>query len=266
TGTAAVAAQLALHDALRDADVRAPLWCATRAAVSVAGEAAPGAAQAPLWGVSRALDTGGGMVDLPHRLEARSLGLLAAALTDPADADELAVRTGGLFARRLHADPPAPRTPRPWRTGGTVLVTGDVASVTGDLLRMLSGDGERPVVLARRPGTAAAVDDGSCGVVEWDPAAGAPETPSPVTAVVHLDNIQPPAAPDIAPSDLAAAVGDRLHTVDRLTELFGDQDLDAFVLLSSVAGTWGGAEDVVHTVVHAALESAAERRAAAGLR
>nr|AAS46342.1 NlmA2 [Streptomyces nanchangensis] len=270
TGAAAVAAQLALREALRDAEVRAPLWCATRAAVSVGGEATPGAAQAPLWGLNRALETCGGMVDLPQRLDSRSLGLLAAALTNPADADELAVRTGGLFARRLHAVQPVPRAPRPWRADGTVLVTGDVESATDDLLRRLSGDGERPVVLARRPGTAlqnGAAGDGSCTVVEWDPAAGAPETPSPVTAVVHLDNIQPSAPRDDAdPLALAAAVAERLHTVDRLTELFGNQDLDAFVLLSSVAGIWGGAEDVVHTVVHAALESAAERRAAAGLR
>ncbi|AQS67525.1 type I polyketide synthase [Streptomyces pactum] len=267
-GAAAVAAQLTLHEALRDLGVRAPLWCATRAAVPVGGEDAPGAAQAPLWGLGRALDTGGGTVDLPRRLDARSLRLLAAVLADPAAADELAVRTAGVFTRRLHAARSAPRAPHQWRSGGTVLVTGDVAAATADLLRMLSGDGERPVVLARRPGTEApsAAADVPCTSVEWDTAGPAPGTPSPVTAVVHLDNIQPSAPQDTAPSTVAAAVADRLRTVDRLTELFGEQDLDAFVLLSSVAGIWGGTDDIAHCVVHAALESAAERRTAAGLR
>ncbi|WP_037837461.1 type I polyketide synthase [Streptomyces sp. NRRL F-5650] len=269
TGAAAVQDRLALHAALRDLGVRAPVWCATRAAVPVGGEDAPGAGQAPLWGLGRALDTGGGgTVDLPRNLDARCLRLLAAVLADPSGADELAVRAAGVFARRLHPVRPAGHAPHRWRDGGTVLVTGDVAAATAGLLRMLGGDGERPVVLARRPGTGepAAAADAPCVSVEWDPEGPAPRTPSPVTAVVHLDNIRPSAPQDTAPAAVAAAVAERLRTLDRLSQLFGAQDLDAFVLLSSVAGIWGGTDDLAHAAVHAALESAAERRAAAGLR
>ncbi|MEV6423377.1 type I polyketide synthase [Streptomyces sp. NPDC051662] len=271
TGAPAVGAVLTLREALADAGVDAPLWCATRAAVSVAGEPVPGAAQATLWGLARALDADGGMLDLPADLDARTLRLLAAVLADPGDADELAVRPGGVFARRLLPARP-PRHSRAWRADGTVLVTGDVAAVTADLLRLLAGDGERTVVLAHRPGAPTpGADvlngaDGRCTLTEWDLATtGAPATDTPVTAVVHLDNIDPAAAyPD--PADLVLAVGERLRTVERLTELYADRDLDAFVLLSSLSGTWGGTEDVAHTVVHAALEAAAERRTADGLR
>ncbi|MEU9471109.1 SDR family NAD(P)-dependent oxidoreductase [Streptomyces avermitilis] len=258
-------AALALRQALADAGVRAPQWYATRAAVSVDTEAVPGAAQAVLWGLGRVLRSGGGVVDLPAGLDARSLRLLAAVLAAPGDQDELAVRPGGVFARKL-LPAQRPRRQRDWRTGGTVLITGDIAGVTPELLQYLSGGGARTLLLAHRPGTplpdvaVLAAAGGPCTVTEWD--LGPLETAS-VTAVVHLSGIDPdgPSTPDaLTAAGPARAVEDRLRTVVRLEELFLDADLDAFVLLSTVAGTWGGTEDLVHTVAHAALESLAERR------
>ncbi|MET7853888.1 SDR family NAD(P)-dependent oxidoreductase [Streptomyces avermitilis] len=258
-------AALALRQALADAGVRAPQWYATRAAVSVDTEAVPGAAQAVLWGLGRVLRSGGGVVDLPAGLDARSLRLLAAVLAAPGDQDELAVRPGGVFARKL-LPAQRPRRQREWRTGGTVLITGDIAGVTPELLQYLSGGGARTLLLAHRPGTplpdvaVLAAAGGPFTVTEWD--LGPLETAS-VTAVVHLSGIDPdgPSTPDaLTAAGPARAVEDRLRTVVRLEELFLDADLDAFVLLSTVAGTWGGTEDLVHTVAHAALESLAERR------
>ncbi|MFF3426897.1 type I polyketide synthase [Streptomyces sp. NPDC002602] len=267
--TAALEAAVTLRQALADAGVSAPLWSATRAAVRVDTEAVPGAAQAPLWGLGRLSHTGGGVVDLPADLDARSLRLLAAVLAAPGDADELAVRPGGVFARKLLPAQP-PRRSRERRPAGTVLVTGDVAGATPHLLEMLSEGGEHTVVLAHRPGAPlpAADQDHPYTLVEWDPTTGEDAlTPLGVTAVVHLSGIDP-AGPstldDLDPAALARAVEDRLIAVTRLEELFRDADLDAFVLLSTVAGTWGGNEDVVHTIAHAALESLAERRALGG--
>ncbi|MER6789559.1 type I polyketide synthase [Streptomyces sp. NPDC000658] len=266
-------AALTLRQALADADVRAPLWLATRGAVHVDAEPAPGAAQSPLWGLGRLLHSAG-VVDLPADLDARSLRLLAAVLAAPGDHDELAVRPTGVYARRL-LPAERPRRRRAQRATGTVLITGDVGDVTPELLRRLCADGARDLVLAHRPGAllpGPAVLDaagGPCVLAEWEPDSGpVPFDLAAVTAVVHLSGIDP-AGPssvdDLAPAELARAVEDRLRTVARLDELFAEADLDAFVLLSTVAGTWGGAEDVVHTLAHAALESLAARRTAAGL-
>ncbi|MFF4324745.1 type I polyketide synthase, partial [Streptomyces sp. NPDC001568] len=77
---------LALVQALGDAEVNAPLWCATRDAVSVArSEQATDPAQAPVWGLGRvvALEHGerwGGLVDLPSEADDRSLGRLVGIL------------------------------------------------------------------------------------------------------------------------------------------------------------------------------------------
>ncbi|MER5549077.1 type I polyketide synthase [Streptomyces sp. NPDC002589] len=265
-------AALTLRQALGDAGVDAPLWYATRAAVSVDAEPAPGAAQSSLWGLGRLLHHVG-VLDLPADLDPRSLRLLAAVLAAPGDSDELAVRAAGVFARKL-LPAQRPRRSREWNATGTVLVTGDIQGVTPDLLRFLSADGARPLVLAHRPGAplpgSAALDaaGGSLTVTEWDPdTGGEPVDRASVTAVVHLDGIDPAgpfSADDLDPAGLARAVEDRLRTVTRLEELFLDADLDAFVLLSTVAGTWGGTEDVVHTLAHAALESLAARRTLAG--
>ncbi|MGW0947704.1 type I polyketide synthase [Streptomyces sp. NPDC002623] len=262
---------LTLWQALADAGVRAPLWYATRGAVSVDTEPAPGTAQSPLWGLGRLLHSAG-VLDLPADLDARTLRMLAAVLAAPGDGDELAVRPTGVYARKLlPAQRPRHRTEP---TAGTALITGDIEGVTPELLRYLSADGARELVLAHRPGAPVpdpAVLDAAgcpCTLTEWDPDSGpAPVDPAAVTAVAHLSGIDP-AGPstvdDLAPADLARAVQDRLRTVARLEELFLDTDLDAFVLLSTVAGTWGGTEDVVHTLAHAALESLAARRRLAG--
>ncbi|CAM5643871.1 hypothetical protein GCM10010343_72690 [Streptomyces avidinii] len=269
TGAEALEAALTLRQAVADAGITAPLWTATRAAVSVDTEPAPGADQAPLWGLGRLSHGAGGVVDLPAELDARSARLLAAVLAAPGDADELAVRPGGVFARRLLPALP-PRRSRTRLPGGTVLVTGDIAGVTPELLETLAEGGEHTVVLAHRPGTPlpAAGSEHLYTLIEWDPAGPAdPVTPLGVTGVVHLSGIDPAGlstVEDADPAALARAVEDRLLPVTRLEELLDGTELDAFVLLSTVAGTWGGTEDAVHTLAHAALESVAERRVLAG--
>ncbi|MCZ9341571.1 hypothetical protein NGM37_27795, partial [Streptomyces sp. TRM76130] len=65
----------ALVQALGDAGITAPLWCATRGAVSVdAGEPPAHPVQAAVWGLGRIValehpDRWGGLVDLPSLLD-----------------------------------------------------------------------------------------------------------------------------------------------------------------------------------------------------
>ncbi|MDI5943385.1 beta-ketoacyl reductase, partial [Micromonospora sp. DH15] len=142
---AGLAGTLALVQALGDAGITAPLWCATGGAVST-GRADPldHPRQALVWGLGRVAalehaDRWGGLVDLPAKLDRRARGRLAAVLAGVGHEDQVAVRTSGLFARRLAraAAEPAPQRPG-WRPAGTALVTGGLGSLGAHVARWLA--------------------------------------------------------------------------------------------------------------------------------
>ncbi|MGF1432446.1 type I polyketide synthase, partial [Kitasatospora sp. LaBMicrA B282] len=100
-------ATVTLAQALGDAGLTVPLHLLTCGAVAVDGTAdrVTAAGQALLWGLGPVLaaeypDRWGGLVDLPTAPDPAALARLAAALTDGTE-QELAVRAGGLHARRL---------------------------------------------------------------------------------------------------------------------------------------------------------------------
>ncbi|MFE7492287.1 type I polyketide synthase, partial [Kitasatospora sp. NPDC057541] len=177
---------LTVVQALGDAGVPAPLWCATRAAVSTGahdttahdtgahdttaldtGALAPsrGTAQAQVWALGRvaALELParwGGLVDLPAGAAAtdgRIARRLAAVLAGTTAEDQVAVRAEGTYARRMVRAPrPAGAPVRPWRVRGTVLVTGGTGFIGGQVARGLAADGAEHLVLASRGGADAA--------------------------------------------------------------------------------------------------------------
>ncbi|WP_250405461.1 SDR family NAD(P)-dependent oxidoreductase, partial [Streptomyces cellostaticus] len=173
-----------LVQALGDAGVAGPLWCATAGAVATApSDRVVSAAQAQVWGLGRVVslehpERWGGLVDLPATLDGRTAERLLAVLAGGAgDEDQLAVRSAGLLARRIgHA---APRTAAgvgadtdtesgtgtgiwtdgdtgtgtpEWRPRGTVLVTGGTGALGGHVARWLASRGAEHVVLAGRRG------------------------------------------------------------------------------------------------------------------
>ncbi|MEU9510798.1 SDR family NAD(P)-dependent oxidoreductase [Micromonospora sp. NPDC048170] len=118
----------ALLRALDEARLDAPVWCLTRGAVAVthtervtdlAGAAAYGFGRAAGFATPRAW---GGVVDLPEALDDRTLTALCRVLTRGAGEDQVALRSAGVFARRLVAAP-APAG-EPWRPTGTVALHG----------------------------------------------------------------------------------------------------------------------------------------------
>ncbi|MDH6229311.1 polyketide synthase 7 [Streptomyces sp. MJP52] len=120
------AATVTLLQALGRAGVHAPLWTATRGAVSVnVADPLDSPYQAAVWGMGRVAalehpDRWGGLIDLPSVLDERTSALLAAALGDTGPEDQLAVRTAGTFVRRLRRLPlKAASGDNSWRTHGS---------------------------------------------------------------------------------------------------------------------------------------------------
>src|SRR6202042_3323549 len=116
-----LAATLALVQALGDAGVEAPLWVVTAGGVSAgAGEVLASAVQAQVWGLGRvaALEhprRWGGLVDVPAVLDERAGARLCGVLAGVSGEDQVAVRAGGVFARRLARAPLAGPQRRSWQ-------------------------------------------------------------------------------------------------------------------------------------------------------
>ncbi|MGC5334548.1 type I polyketide synthase [Micromonospora sp. DT62] len=126
--TSAVPTPAGLLRALDESRVEAPVWCLTRGAAAVTpteritdldGAAAYGFGRSTALATPRAW---GGVVDLPETLDDRTLTALCRVLTRGAGEDQVALRSAGVFARRLVAAP-AP-TGEPWRPAGPVALHG----------------------------------------------------------------------------------------------------------------------------------------------
>ncbi|MCX2971883.1 SDR family NAD(P)-dependent oxidoreductase, partial [Streptomyces sp. JHD 1] len=289
-------ATVALYQALGDADVRAPLWCLTRGAVSVgASDPVTHPAQAGVWGLGRvagleAPQRWGGLLDLPAVLDARATARVCAALarSGPEDApeDQLAVRPSGVFARRLLRARFDAATPA-WAPRGTVVVTGGTGALGGRVARWLAGHGAEHLVLTSRSGARAAgaaalreelaatgvrVTVASCDVSDREALYGLLDglyaAGEPVSAVLHTAGIGPvrPLA-DLADAELAAVLDAKVRGARHLDAYFGAEgpELDAFVLFSSSAGVWGGAGQGAYAAANAQLDALAAHRHARGL-
>ncbi|WP_449341094.1 hypothetical protein, partial [Streptomyces canarius] len=113
---------VSLLQALGDAGIDAPLWTATRGAVSVSpGDPLDSPAQAALWGLGGVAGVEyparwAGLVDLPAAFDDRAAEQLLAVLTGETGEDQVAVRPSGVYGRRVeHAERPSgPATGDPW--------------------------------------------------------------------------------------------------------------------------------------------------------
>ncbi|MFF8811416.1 type I polyketide synthase [Streptomyces pactum] len=291
----ALAATVALVQALGDAGVTAPLWCVTRSAVT-AGDAdpAPDAGGAPVWGLGQVLalehpDRWGGLIDLPparggSTRDDAAWSLLPAVLAGATGEDEVAVREAGVFVRRLLRAPAGARTaPRRWRPEGTVLVTDATGEPGAHTARWLAREGAGRLVLITRPdadparaaelereltGLGTAVTLAPCDLADRDALAalldGLGEDGAP-TAVVHTAG---PAAggglDGLTPEDLTRALRPALAGAWHLHELTADRDLTAFVLYASAAGTVGAPGRAARAALDASYEALARHRRAAG--
>ena len=289
--TGGLTGTLTLLQALVDADVDAPLWSATRGAVRTDDADGPESPeQAQVWGLGRvaALEhptSWGGLVDLPAGPGELDPAGLCAVLAGASGEDQVALRPGGVFGRRLYGVPVDDRAPdREWAPGDTVLVTGGVTGPAAHVARWLAAEGAKRVVLlapsgAEAPGAAALTDElAECGTeamvvdcVPVDRAAGAELAERLSVAGVRVRAIVHAAVPEVraplaglTPDALGGAVAAALGGVEHLDELCGLEPADPVVFFSSVAAVWGGGEHGAGAAADARLEALAARRRAGG--
>ncbi|MFF5900826.1 SDR family NAD(P)-dependent oxidoreductase [Streptomyces argenteolus] len=278
----------ALVRALGEADVPAPLWCVTQGAVAVAAEETrPG--QAQVWGLGRVAalehpERWGGLIDLPEELGPRDTARLGAVLAGTTGEDQVALRVGGLFARRLRRAPRAVTVDAGWTPRGTALVTGGTGALGTHVARWLARSGVEHLVLTSRrgreaPGAAALeaeligmgvkVTIAACDVAdrgELDALLGELAADGVrVTSVLHTAGVtQTSRIDETQAHDVTAISAGKADGARHLDEAFADTELDAFVLFASTAGVWGGAGQGAYGAANAYLDALAERRRTRG--
>ncbi|WP_149553083.1 type I polyketide synthase [Streptomyces marokkonensis] len=273
--------------ALGDAEVGGPVWWVTQGAVTV-GQAAEGRLrpeQAAVWGLGRVValehpDLWGGLVDLPETPDRGAARLVADAIASPAE-DQLAVRGGRIFARRLRPDPAPHGTGQVWKPSGPVLVTGGTGALGAHVAHWLVRQGADELVLTSRRGSEA---DGSAQLVADLRTSGATQVSveacdladrdavaallsrHQIDAVFHVAGV-----PDHMPFDdidttyLERIVGAKAHGAVHLDELTRDRDLSAFVVFSSIAAVWGSGAQGAYAAANAWADAVVEDRRARGL-
>jgi acyl transferase domain-containing protein/short-subunit dehydrogenase/acyl carrier protein len=285
---AGVAGTLVLIQALGDAGIEARLWAITSGAVAAGQAGRVDARQAMVWGLGRvaALEypaRWGGLIDVRVTVTGRIQGWLRGVLSGKTGEDQVAVIATGVLARRLVRGP-ARDTAGRWRPSGAVLVTGGTGAAGAQVARWLAGRGAPAAVLASRRGVATegaawlvariagagtAVTVAACDVADradlgalWERLAGAG---TPVRAVVHAAGMLDDGVIDqLTPARMAGVAAVKADAARWLDELAGDQ-VNAFVLFSSIACTVASAGQGNYAAANAALDAVAEDRRARGL-
>jgi NAD(P)-dependent dehydrogenase (short-subunit alcohol dehydrogenase family)/acyl carrier protein len=246
--------------------------------------------QALLWGLGRVIaqehpNRWGGLVDLPGLLDGRAIAGLCAVVSAPAGEDQVAVRSSGIFGRRVLRSPVGDAPVGDWGPpSGTVLITGGTGALGAHVARWLASLGAEHLLLVSRRGLAAPgapelqaelaawgvrVTVRSCDVSDAgclrELLATVPAD-YPLSAVVHTAGVLDDApVTSLTPEQIDRVLRAKAHAAWQLHDLTRDLELSAFVLFSSLAGTFGLAGQGNYAPANAYLDALAEYRRARGL-
>ncbi|MFI6159273.1 type I polyketide synthase [Micromonospora haikouensis] len=279
----AAATTLVLLQALTDLDVAAPVWCVTSGAVKAGpADRVDHPLQTLVWGLGRAAAVEqphrwGGLVDVPANPDESVLRRLAAVLAGGSGEDQVAVRPGGVWGRRLAPAAAPDRPAADWWADGTVLVTGGTGALGGHVTRWLLDKGARRVVLVGRRGAATPglldgyADDGrvtaaACDVTDRDAVAALLDTLPDLTAVVHAagtDQLTPLTGTTL--DEFSHVVAGKVLGALHLHDCLADRPLTAFLLFSSISGVWGSAGQCAYGAGNSLLDALAVHRRDRGL-
>jgi NAD(P)-dependent dehydrogenase (short-subunit alcohol dehydrogenase family)/acyl carrier protein len=229
----------------------------------------------------------GGLVDLPPIVDTPALAHVCAVLAGAGDEDQLAIRTSGVFVRRLTPAPVAKESPAPqWKPRGTVLVTGGTGALGPRIARWLARNGAEHVVLASRRGAAAPgaaqletelaalgrrITPATCDVTDRNSIRELVErldaSGDSIRAVVHAAAVIKLAPlSETTVDEFAEVVSAKVSGAVYLEELLDEDTLDACVYFSSIAGVWGSATYGAYASANSFLEAMAEQRRTRGLK
>ncbi|WLQ38570.1 SDR family NAD(P)-dependent oxidoreductase (plasmid) [Streptomyces castrisilvae] len=289
--TAGLTSVLATVGALSALGLDAPLWLATSGAVGTGPDDPPRRpAQALVWGAGVVLGLDlprrwGGLVDLPDDFDADSARHLTAALLGNTGEEQLVVGPSGLLARRL-VRAPADGPATPWQPRDTVVITGGTGALGSRAARWAARSGADRIVLVSRRGEAAEgmpellnelVESGADVVIAACDLADRAALGDlfdkigsdgpPIRAVLHAAGTSGRELPaeELTPAELAAVLAPKVTGTRHLADLTEHLELDAFVLFSSSAGTWGNSGRIGYAAANAHLDAFAAERRAAGL-
>ncbi|AJP03827.1 hypothetical protein TU94_22470 [Streptomyces cyaneogriseus subsp. noncyanogenus] len=286
----AVSGTVSVVQAHARAGAEAPLWVLTRGAAAVGGADVVCPVAAQVWALGQVAgleqaDGWGGLVDLPGDWDQAAATGLTDVLAAGEGEDQVAVRSSGVFGRRLVRAPLAGAAPsRSWSPRGTVLITGGTGGIGAHLARWLAKEGAERLLLLSRSGERAegatelareiealgtAVELVACDVTDRDALAGvigAVPAEQPLTAVFHTAGIASyGTVRESGLTELAEQMAAKTLGARHLDELTAGVELDAFVLFSSGAAVWGSAGNAGYAAANGYLDGLARERRARGL-